>query len=140
MCPNKYVFVIPCSGIGKPLGTVGRKAAYKVVDELRPKHARITCLALLTVGDEETLKMIRENPCITIDGCPSKCAQKNVEASNGRLLKSLMVTETLRSHRDLKPEGIIELNLEGCRLSDLLAEEAAKAIDEILEDKSRCRS
>lgn len=136
MSKDKYVFVIPCSGIGKSLGTVGRKASYKVVDELRPEKTRITCLALLTMGDEEALKMVRENPCITIDGCPSKCAQKNVDASQGRLVKSFMVTDTLRSHRDLKPEGITELNPEGRKLADLLAEEVAKIVDEIMEGKS----
>ena len=136
MSKDKYVFVIPCSGIGKSLGTVGRKASYKVVDELRPEKTRITCLALLTMGDEEALKMVRENPCITIDGCPSKCAQKNVDASQGRLVKSFMVTDTLRSHRDLKPEGITELNPEGGKLADLLAEEVAKIVDEIMEGKS----
>jgi len=136
MSKDKCIFVIPCSGIGKSLGTVGRKASYKVVDELRPKQTRTTCLALLTMGDEETLKMVRENPCITIDGCPAKCAQKNVEASNGRLMKSFMVTDTLRNHRDLKPEGIIGLNPEGCKLADLLAEEIVKTVDEIMEGKS----
>lgn len=130
---GKYVFVIPCSGIGKSLGTVGRKAAYKVVEELRPERTRITCLPLLTVGDEETLKKVRAHPCITIDGCPSKCAQKNVEASNGRLMKSLLVTDTLRNHRGLKPEGVIKLNPEGCELANLVAEEAAKTVDEIME-------
>ena len=136
MPKHNYVFVIPCSGIGKSLGTVGRKAAYKVVDELRPQHARITCLALLTVGDEETLKKIRENPCISIDGCPAKCAQKNIEASNGRLVKSLLVTDILRSHRGLKPEGIIELNPEGCELANIIAEDVAKTVDEIMESES----
>jgi len=133
MPENKYVFVIPCSGIGKSLGTVSRKAAYKVVEELRPKYTTITCLALLTVGDEETLKKVKEHPCISIDGCPSKCAQKNVLASNGRLMKSLLVTETLRNHRDVKPEGIIELNPEGCKLANLVAEDVAKAVDEVIE-------
>jgi len=132
MSEDNYVFVIPCSGIGKSLGSVGRKAAYKVVEQLRPQHARITCLALLTVGDEETLKKVREHPCITIDGCPSKCAQKNVEVSNGRLVKSLMVTETLRNHKALKPEGIIKLNVEGCQLANLIAQEAAKEVDEAM--------
>ncbi len=136
MSKDKYVFVIPCSGIGKSLGTVGRKASYKVVDELCPKKTRITCLALLTMGDEGTLKMVRENPCITIDGCPAKCAEKNVEACHGWLMKSFMVTDTLRSHRDLRPEGIIELNPEGCKLADLLAEEVAKTIDKIVEGES----
>lgn len=133
MSGDKYVFVIPCSGIGKSLGSVGRKAAYTVVEKLRPQKTRITCLALLTVGDEETLKKIREHPCITIDGCPSKCSQKNVEASQGRLVKGLMVTDILRNHRDLKPQGIIKLNPEGCELANLVAEEAAKIVDEIAE-------
>lgn len=136
MSRNKYVFVIPCSGIGKSLGTVGRKATYKVVEILRPQHTRTTCLALLTVGDEETLKEVRGHPCISIDGCPAKCAQKNLEASKGRLMKSLIVTDTIRRHRDLKPEGIVELNPEGCELANLLAEEVAKAVDEIVEGKS----
>ncbi len=136
MPKHKYIFVIPCSGIGKSLGTVGRKAAYKVVEELRPQHTRITCLALLTVGDEETLKQVREHPCISIDGCPTRCSQKNIETSNGRLMKSLMVTDMLRSHRDLKPEGIIELNPEGCELANLLAEEIAKTVDEIMDGES----
>lgn len=135
MAKDKYVLVIPCSGIGKSLGTVGRKAAYKLVENLRPQFTKTTCLALLTVGDKETLEAVRKHPCISIDGCPSKCAQKNVEASNGRLVKSLLVTDTLRNHRDLKPEGIIELNREGCELASILAEEAAKIADEIIEDE-----
>jgi len=132
MVKDKYVFVIPCSGIGKPVGTVGRKAAYKVVEKLRPEHTKITCLALLTIADEETLKEIKDHPCITIDGCPAKCAQKNVESSHGKLSKSFMVTDMLKNHRNLKPEGIMELNSEGCKLADLIAEELAKAADEIM--------
>ena len=136
MSKNKHVLVIPCSGIGKSLGTVGRKAAYKVVEELRPKQTRTTCLHLLTVGDEEALREVRENPCISIDGCPARCAQKNIEASKGMLIKSLMVTDTLRKHRDLKPEGVRELNHEGQELANLLAEEVAERVDRIIEDKS----
>ena len=128
---KQNVFVIPCSGIGKSLGTVGRKAAYKVIEELRPDQARTTCLALLTIGDEETLKMIRENPCISIDGCPAQCSKKNIEASKGRLVRSIMVTDVLRNHRGLKPEGVIKLNAEGENLASLLADEVAKEIDKI---------
>ena len=128
---KQNVFVIPCSGIGKSLGTVGRKAAYKVIEELRPNQARTTCLALLTIGDEETLKMIRENPCISIDGCPAQCSKKNIEASKGKLVRSIMVTDVLRNHRGLKPEGVIKLNAEGEKLASLLADEVAKEVDKI---------
>jgi len=136
MPKGEYILIIPCSGIGKSLGTVGRKATYKVVDELRPKNTRTTCLALLTMGDQDTLRMVRENPCITIDGCPAKCAQKNVEASNGRLIRSISVTDTLRNHRDLKPDGIIELNPEGRELANVVAREVVKIIDETKGGKS----
>ena len=131
----KYVFVIPCSGIGKSMGTVGRKATYKVIEKLRPQNTRTTCLPLLTVGDQETLKKVRENPCISIDGCPAKCAQKNIEASNGKLQKSFLVIDTIRNHRNLKPEGIIELNPEGDKLANIIAEEVATAVDEIMESE-----
>ena len=131
----KYVFVIPCSGIGKSMGTVGRKATYKVIEKLRPQNTRTTCLPLLTVGDQETLNKVRENPCISIDGCPTKCAQKNIEASNGKLIKSFLVIDTIRNHRNLKPEGIIELNPEGCKLVNIIAKDVAKAVDEIMESE-----
>lgn len=128
---KQSIFVIPCSGIGKSLGTVGRKAAYKVVEELRPDQTMTTCLALLTIGDDETLRKIRENPCISIDGCPAQCSKKNIEASKGRLVRSMMVTDVLRKHRGLKPDGVIKLNAEGEKLASLLAEEVAKEVDTI---------
>jgi len=133
---NNYVYIIPCSGIGKSVGTVGRKATYKVIDELHPQHTRTTCLALLTVGDKDALKEIQEHPCIAIDGCPTKCTEKNVEASKGRLVKSFTVTDFLRNHRGLKPEGVLELNQDGKKLADLLAEEVAETVDEILEGEA----
>jgi uncharacterized metal-binding protein len=128
---NQKVFIVPCSGIGKSVGTVGRTATYKVIEELRPKQTTTTCLALLTIGDEETLKMIRENPCISIDGCPAQCSKKNIEASKGRLVRSMMVTDVLRNHRELKPKGVITLNAKGETLASLLADEVAKEVDTI---------
>ena len=129
--PNQKILIIPCSGIGKSLGSVSRKATYNVIEELRPGRTRTTCLALLTVGDEAALKLVRENPCLSIDGCPAQCATKNIEAAQGRLVRSLLVTDVLRKHRGLKPEGVIKLNAAGEKLASLLADEAAKAIDEI---------
>jgi uncharacterized metal-binding protein len=133
--PNQKILVIPCSGIGKSLGTVSRKATYKIIEELRPDYARTTCLALLTVGDEETLKLVRENPCMSIDGCPAQCATKNIEAVEGRLVRRLLVTDVLRKYRDLKPEGVIKLNAAGEKLASLLADEVATEIDKVGGDK-----
>jgi len=47
MTDAKKVIVIPCSGIGKAYGSVGREAMYQVVEQLRPDSADTVCLSLL---------------------------------------------------------------------------------------------
>ena len=131
---NQKVLIIPCSGIGKSVGTVGRQATYKVIEELRPEHTTTTCLALLTIGHAETLTRIRANPCISIDGCPTQCSRKNIETSQGWLVRSVLVTDVLHKHRGLKPQGVITLNAEGETLAALLADEVAKEVDTIVGD------
>ncbi len=131
MSKDGKIFVIPCSGIGKALGTVGRTATYEVVEKLRPNKATTVCLPLLTIGDEVVLKLVRNNPCISVDGCPFQCARKNIEASKGKLVDSLMVTDVLRENRGLKPEAVTELGSKGLKLASILAEKIAGRIDEI---------
>ncbi|HEX9262642.1 MAG TPA: putative zinc-binding protein [Candidatus Bathyarchaeia archaeon] len=133
----KQVIIIPCSGIGKSLGTVGRLATYKVTDELRPEKTRTVCLPLLTVGDEETIQLVKKNPCITIDGCPAQCSKKNVEASHGKLSHQIIVTNVLRENRTLKPTGVIELNPEGNQLAEIIAEKISKKVDEIIDEEEQ---
>lgn len=129
MTENKKIFVIPCSGIGKAVGAVSRKAAYHVVDTARPEQARTTCLALLTVGDEETQRQVRETVSIAIDGCPSQCATKNITASNGRVIKSFVLTEELRNNRELKPTGTVHLNADGVKFAQAIADKVIATID-----------
>jgi uncharacterized metal-binding protein len=126
------VIVVPCSGIGKSLGTVGRAATYKVIEQMKPEETRTVCLALLTMGDSDALKLVRKNPCIALDGCPAQCSKKNIEASKGRLVHSMVVTDFLRKNRNLKPEGVIELNEQGDKLAEIIAEDLSKKADEIL--------
>jgi len=126
------VIVIPCSGIGKSLGTVGRVATYKVIERMKPKETRTVCLALLTMGDGDALKLVRENPCVSVDGCPAQCSKKNIEASMGKLIHSIVVTDVLRNNRSLKPEGVIELNDQGDKLAEIIAKDVSKKADEIL--------
>ena len=131
------VVIIPCSGIGKSLGTVGRVATYKVIDHLRPQNTRTACLALLTVGDTQTAQLVKENPCIAVDGCPAQCSMKNIEASEGKLAYHVIVTNVLREHRKLKPQGVIELNPEGDQLAEIIAKNIAEKVDEILAEAKR---
>jgi len=129
---NRKVVVVPCSGIGKSLGTVGRVATYKVIERMKPEKTRTVCLALLTMGDDDALRLVRKNPCITIDGCPAQCSKKNIEASKGKLAHNIVVTDVLRKNRSLKPEGVIELNDQGDKLAEIIAGMVSERVDEIL--------
>jgi uncharacterized metal-binding protein len=129
---NHKVVVVPCSGIGKSLGTVGRVATYKVIERMKPEKTRTVCLALLTMGDDDALRLVRKNPCIAVDGCPAQCSKKNIEASKGDLAYNIIVTDVLRKNRSLKPEGVIELNDQGDRLAEIIARALSEKVDEIL--------
>lgn len=122
------VVVVPCSGIGKPFGTVSREAAYDLCDELRPESARLVALAKLVLGDPEARELLAQHPAVTIDGCKQMCASKMVTQSGGTVVQEVSVLDVFRRHKDLKPEGIAELNEAGLKLARVLAEEVAERL------------
>ena len=123
------VVVVPCSGIGKPFGTVSREAAYDLCDELRPRSTRLVALAKLVTGEAAARELITRHPAVTIDGCKQICAAKMVRQSGGTVAHEIAVLDVFRRHKDLKPEGIAELNEAGRKLARILAEEAAGSLD-----------
>jgi uncharacterized metal-binding protein len=131
---QKKVIVIPCSGIGKALGSVSREATYEVVESLRKEVTETTCLALITSGDEETLQLVKTNKCITVDGCPIQCAEKNVRLAGGELAASFRVVDALKENRNLKPKTVTFLDRDGQELASLLAKQLAEKVDELLKE------
>jgi uncharacterized metal-binding protein len=135
MKKNQKVIIVPCSGIGKPYGTVSREAAYHVTDELRPGQTQLVPLALLVLGDEESRAVVAGYPAITIDGCKLACAAKMVQQSGGTIAQEIAVLDVYRRHKDLKPLGIAELNEGGQKLARVLAEEVTSMVDGIITGK-----
>ncbi|MHC9540078.1 MAG: putative zinc-binding protein [Vulcanimicrobiota bacterium] len=129
---DKKVVVIPCSGIGKPLGTVGRQAVYDIVEKRCIEKSSTTCLALLVSGDEEAISLVRENPCIALDGCPKECARKNIILAGGRVESEFRVMDLLKAHRDCKPESVLHIGEGGERLVSALVDRVENEIDRIL--------
>jgi len=127
--PNKKAVIVPCSGIGKSFGSVAREAGYDLVDDLRPQKTLLVALAKLVMGDEDAQRAVAAWPAVTIDGCKLNCAAKTVLESGGRIAKEVAVQEVFRRHKDLKPEGVAELNPAGCALARALAEELVPLID-----------
>jgi uncharacterized metal-binding protein len=128
---ERTVVVVPCSGIGKSYGTVSREAAYEVTEDLRPRSTRLVALSLLVLGDEDAQVAIGASPAVTIDGCKLACAEKMVRESGGTVARELAVLDVFRRHRELKPQGIAELNEGGRQLAHVLAEEIASIVDEL---------
>ena len=131
MMSKDPILVIPCSGIGKPFGTIGRDATFRVVDELRRGEADTNCLSLIVMGDEEAIGQIRESRCIVIDGCPLECAKKNIEIAGGRIAAHFRVMDLLRENRGLRPRDVTFLDEDGLRLAEMLAERIAVTVDEL---------
>jgi uncharacterized metal-binding protein len=129
---NRKVLIVPCSGIGKPYGSVSREAAYEVTDDLRPAQTQLVPLALLVLGDEESRAAVAECQAISIDGCKLACAAKMVQQSSGTLAQEIAVLDVYRRNKELKPQGIAELNAEGQKQAHVLAEEVAGLVDGIL--------
>ena len=125
------ILIIPCSGIGKPFGTIGRDATFRVVDELMRGRAETNCLSLLVMGDEEATRQIRGSRCIAVDGCPLECARKNIEIAGGSIAAHFRVMVLLRENRGLRPRQVTFLDEDGERLAKLLAQEIAVKVDEL---------
>ncbi len=128
---KRKVVIIPCSGIGKTYGAVSREAAYAITEDKRPQNTRLVALSKLVLGDETARSIVAGSPAITIDGCKLACASKMVKESGGRLVQEVDVLEAYRRHKQLKPQGIGELNEGGLLLAQALADEVVLTIDSL---------
>jgi hypothetical protein len=149
MSNDTRVILLACSGIGKTYGSVGREAMYQVLEDLRPNETQTVCLSLLTLGDHEAQARIRNALVITIDGCPFKCAQVNVEHAGGGSQISeagsalpqrpetaipaavFRVFDVYRAHKELKVRSVSELGESGAKMAEILANAIAAKVDEL---------
>ena len=132
---NNRILIFPCSGIGKSLGSVTREAAYQVCLDLKPKNTKIGALSLLVMGDDDARAEASSSPSITIDGCTLACASKMVQECNGKLLEKVFVIDAVRKHRELKPQGIANLNEDGLELARVLAEDIENTVDHFINNE-----
>src|SRR5512143_351397 len=136
---KKPVLIIPCSGIGKVHGLLSREATYMVTDDIAPKQTDTMCLALLVKGDSEALEAVKSQDCITIDGCPKACAEKNVKIAGGNPAQIFHVVETLKKHPGAKPGNPTELSDEGWAIAREIATEVADYAMRLSEGREELR-
>ena len=133
---KEKVYIIPCSGIGKVFGSIGRETAYIVVNELAKGKTTLECLPLIVKGKKEVIDRLKLNKVIAIDGCPLKCSYNNLMENVGKVDAQFMTTDILKENRDLRPESsIIPIGEQTKKLSTKLAEKVAQKVDDLLKQK-----
>ena len=127
------VGVVSCSGEAIPEGTLSRVACRKVLDELKPAETVTICLPLFIAGGREEREFAGKYPTITVDGCNKRCAQLSTEKLSGKPAKALLIPEILKKHGLDPPTQLRGYGPEEKAVAQVVAEEIARAVDEILE-------
>jgi len=125
------ILIIPCSGIGKPFGSISREATYCVVENLKKGETDTLCLSLLVMGDKDAVRSVKSHRCISVDGCPNECSKKNLELLDAKLAANYRVVNLLKEYRNLRPSAVTFLDEDGRKLARILAEKIRSKIDEL---------
>lgn len=131
------MIIVPCNGIGKTYGSVSREATYDITEDLRPDDTQLVALSMLVRGEETARSAVIANRAITIDGCKLACAAKMGKESGGTVAQEIAVLDVYRRNKQLKPQGIAELNEGGRQLAHALAEEMAVTVDSLVGEIKR---
>lgn len=131
--PNK-VGIVPCNGEEICEGTLTRFASRKVLDELRPENTVTICLPLFIAGGKEEREFATTYPTITVDGCDKRCSQISTKRLSGKPRYSIVVSDLLKEHGVEPPQSRRTLSEKDRAAVDLVAEEIAKKVDEILKN------
>ncbi len=126
------VGIIPCNGEEICEGTLTRFACRKVLDNLRPNDTVTICLPLFIAGDKGEQNFAKTFPTITVDGCEKRCSAKSTERLSGKPRHSIVVSDLLQKNKIQKPKSRRSLEEKDQTAIDLVAEEIAAKVDEIL--------
>ena len=131
MSEERKVAVVACAGMDKPLGSVARVSAFKVVENLKPASTVLVCIPPLVAGANPHPELIKKYPVITVDGCSERCATKIVAKSGGKIKGRVLVPQSVQKF-GLKPKAAADIGVDGEKLAAKIAEETALLIDKIL--------
>lgn len=126
------VGIIPCNGEEICEGTLTRFASREVLDKLRPEDTVTICLPLFIAGDKGERNFAKAFPTITVDGCEKRCSQLATEKLSGRPRHAIVISELLKKHGIQPPRSRRTLEEKDRAAVNLVAEEIARKVDEIL--------
>ena len=130
--PPKKVGIVACSGEELAEGTVTRLAALRVLEQLRPQETVTICLPLFLAGGEGDRAFARFYPTIAVDGCDLRCAARATEMYSGKPAAGIVVSEVVNRAGLDQPGGRRRLNEAGRLAVDVVADEIAGIVDDLL--------
>jgi uncharacterized metal-binding protein len=122
--------VVSCSGEGCVQGTISRIATRLVLEKLRPDNTVTICLPLFLAGEGGERMFAKYFPTIAVDGCEKRCAKKAIEKYSGKTASSIVVDDLLKEWGLPEPQSRRELNKEGVKVAERVAEKIVGAMDE----------
>jgi len=131
----KYIGILSCSGEEFPGGTVSRIATRQVLAHLRPEDTTTICVPLFLAGNNQEQDFVKYFPCITVDGCEKRCAEKSVEKLGRKPLEAFVVSNffTPEEHAQIKKGPRHDLQWKDHPYCARLAEAIARKIQQINE-------
>ncbi len=130
--PQRKVGIVACSGEELPEGTITRLAALRVLEQMRPSDTVTICLPLFLAGGEGDRAFAKFYPTIAIDGCEKRCAYRATEQYSNKPAAGIVITDLIKKHDLQKPQGSSQLNETGLQAVEVVAEEVAAKVDELL--------
>lgn len=125
------IAIVTCAGMDKPLGSVARASAFKIVEKMRPNETVLVCIPPLIADVKPHSELIKKTSVITIDGCAERCATKIAAKSGAKIRGRILVPQSVQKY-NLKPNTASDIGQEGEKLAEKIAEETALMIDKIL--------
>jgi len=138
---KKKIGIIACSGESLIGGTLSRAAARIVVEKLRPNQTIILCQPLFMAGNlekhggQEERDFAKNHRTITIEGCEEECAKIAVNRYSGPPTATIYIQEYIDAHPEVKTNSREDLEEEGIKLAEIIAEDIAKKVDELYGSK-----
>ena len=131
MSEERKIAIVACAGMDKPLGSVARATAFKVVEDLKPDYTVLVCIPPLVAGANPHPELIKKYPVITVDGCSERCATKIVAKNGGKIRGRVFIPQNVQK-LGLKPKTAANIGADGEKLADKIAAETALLVDKIL--------
>jgi uncharacterized metal-binding protein len=92
------------------------------------------CLPLFIAGDKGEQNFAKTFPTITVDGCEKRCSAKSTEKLSGKPRHAIVISELLKKHAIQPPRSRRTLEEKDQAAINLVAEEIASKVDEILKN------